>query len=788
MITIAQALNAAQQFLQAGNLQHAERIYQQILQANPSQTTALHWLGVIAHQMGRPDVAVQYMAQLVKLAPDHSGLHYNLGSAWQALAKWDEAANCYREAIRLQPDYADAHNNLGGVLAEQGKLDEAAACYQQALAVNPKCAAAHCNLANHLKQQGKLAEAINCYHQALRLDNNNLPAHLNLGTLLLDQYQREEASAHFQEAIRINPRHVLAHNNFGNALRMLDRLDEAAASYDMALSLRPDFAEAYYNLGHVRLEQRRLDDAVACYQQAIRLKPDMADAHLCLARVLGEQGKVEEESACLEQAVRLQNAARTRITLATRLPVIYQSTAHLEACRARLAQGIRQLHEDGVELDLSEETAVTAFYLAYQGQDDRDIMRDLAALHRAPKTPNVVSRKSNVQENSTLDRRHSTSDVGHIRIGFLSSFFRAHTIGHLMRGLITKLSRKMFEVTVLSAGHHEDDLAGFIKQHADRFLEVPRHLPSARQLIAEQNLDVLFHTDIGMNPFTSTLAYSRLAPVQCTTWGHPVTSGIDTIDYFVSSEHLDRKGAEEHYAERLVKLKTLPIYYYRPELVGPLKERRDFGFPDDAHIYACPQSLFKLHPDFDEVLGAILRGDPHGLVVLSLGLGACWERPLRQRFAVTLPDVVDRVRFVPELKRPDFLNLLALTDVLLDPLHFGGGNTSYEALAFGVPIVTLPSRFLRGRITFALYQQMQLLDCVVLDPKQFIEKALRLGTDRAYREELRGRILAANRVLYENSDGIRDLEQFFQQAVERQRPNARSRILVPEHLSNRVPE
>src|SRR5207244_780770 len=153
------------------------------------------------------------------------------------------------------------------------------------------------------------------------------------------------------------------------------------------------------------------------------------------------------------------------------------------------------------------------------------------------------------------------------------------------------------------------------------------------------------------------------------------------------------------YTETLVKLKTLPIYYYQPESpppdLPPGLRKADFG--EGAHIYACPQSLFKLHPDFDEILGGILRGDPQGVLHLSWGMAPRWEQLLPQRFAATMPDVVERIRFVPKLNPPEFLSLMAQADVLLDPLHFGGGNTSYEGLALGVPIVTMPSRFLRGR-------------------------------------------------------------------------------------------
>jgi predicted O-linked N-acetylglucosamine transferase (SPINDLY family) len=372
---------------------------------------------------------------------------------------------------------------------------------------------------------------------------------------------------------------------------------------------------------------------------------------------------------------------------------------------------------------------------------------------------------SDVKEKPSRDIGHRTSDIGRIRIGLLSSFFRQHTIGYLMAGLVAQLSREAFDVTVLSVGHFEDAVAGFIKQKADSYVEVPRHLPSARKVIAEQNLDVLFYTDIGMDPVTSALAFSRLAPMQCVTWGHPVTSGIDTIDYFISSEALETEDAEQHYTERLVRLQSLPIYYYRPELPTPRKEREEFGLSKHAHLYACPQSLFKFHPEFDQVLRGILRGDPQGTVVLLRGAVAHWEELLRQRFAATVPDVVDRIQFLPKLSRPDFLNLMALADVLLDPLHFGGGNTSYEALAFGTPIVTLPSRFLRGRITFALYQQMNVLDCVAHSHEEYVDIALRLGKDPGYRQSLREKLLAASSILFENSQGITQLEEFLERAV-----------------------
>ena len=242
--------------------------------------------------------------------------------------------------------------------------------------------------------------------------------------------------------------------------------------------------------------------------------------------------------------------------------------------------------------------------------------------------------------------------------------------------------------------------------------------------------------------------------------GHPVTTGVDTMDYFISSEDLETADSEQHYTEKLVRLKIPPIYYYRPVPPSPLEGRGSFGLPETGSLYGCPQSLFKFHPEFDDILGGILRGDPQGTLVLLQGKHRQWDQALRQRLAASIPEVVERIRFVPQQEHRRFLNLNAVMDVLLDPIHFGGGNTSYEGLALGVPIVTMPSTLLRGRITYMLYKQMGVMDCVVTGPEEYVNRAVRLGTDAEYRAAVADKIKAANEVLFENVTGVRELEEF----------------------------
>jgi protein O-GlcNAc transferase len=782
-MTPTATLEQAIQYHQAGALSQAEYLYRQILQSNPNDADAMHLLGVVAYQVGQPQEAMPYLQRAVEQRPGEAHFHVNLGLAYRALGrldealasyrlalrlnprvggawnnignifrdqnKLDEAAQSYRQALEVQPDLAEAHNNLGTIFHAQQQLDDAAPCYREALRLQPAYAQAHTNLGNTLVQQRKLDEAAACHRQALRLQPNFADAHINLGGVLYAKGELEEAIACYRQALQLKPQSAAAYVSLGAALAAAERLDEAITCYQQVLRLQPDFAPAHHNLGAVLRDRGKHDEAIACQRQAIRLQPDYGEAHAHLGHALIDQLKMEEALASYEQALRLKPSTALRIHAATVVPQLYRSKDDLLFWRQRVTEEVKKLREEGVALDLTGQTASAPFFLAYQGMNDRDLQREIAQLHRAP------------QEEPPA----GGSDSPKIRVGFISRYFKNHTIGRLMRGTIATLSRKSFNVSVLSVGNHTDSQAKWIRQHADEFVQVPFSLPAARRVIAQQRLDVLFYTDLGMDSFTYSLAFSRLAPVQCVTWGHPVTSGIGTVDYFISSEHLESDEWESQYTEKLVRLKNPAIYYYRPMAPSPLAARATFGLPETVTLYGCPQSLFKFHPEFDEILGGILRQDPQGTLVLVQGEHSHWEQILRQRFAATMPDVLERVRFLPYQEHDRFLNLNAVVDVLLDPIHYGGGNTSYEGLALGVPIVTLPSSLLRARITHMLYRQMGVLDCVVHSAQEYVERAVRLGTDADFSAEVRAKIRGNSDLLYENKKGVQELEQFLEEAV-----------------------
>ncbi|MGA8149141.1 MAG: tetratricopeptide repeat protein [Gallionellaceae bacterium] len=290
--TLGNAIQTALAHHKAGHLPQAEAIYRKILQVEPRHPDALHFLGLIAQQAGKLDVASELIGRAIEIRPS-SQMYFNRGILLQAQGNLDQAIESYQQALLLKPDFAEAYDNLGTALQEQGKLDEAIADHRQALIFKPDLAGAHFNLGNALQKLGRLDQAIESYHQALLLNPNLAWAQGNMGNALRTQGRLDEAIISFRQAIALKPDFAEAHCNLGNVLRTQGRLDEAIISFRQAIALKPDIAEAHCNLGNVLRDQGRLDEAMTCYRQAIALKPDFAEVHCNIARQLIDLGQFE---------------------------------------------------------------------------------------------------------------------------------------------------------------------------------------------------------------------------------------------------------------------------------------------------------------------------------------------------------------------------------------------------------------------------------------------------------------------------------------------------------------
>jgi protein O-GlcNAc transferase len=332
--------NAALRFQRSGRLAEAELLYGQVLSIDPGHARSLHLLGLVAHQLGRHDAAIERITQAIAINNRLPEFHHNLGNilretgrageavtcyqraltlapnlietrsnlacALQDLGRLDQAISHYQRALALDPDNAEIHNNLGTALQDQGRPEAAAISYRGALALDPGYVDALANLGNACRDLGQLDQAVDHYRRALDLDPDRVEVHNCLGVTLRDLGELDEAIAHYQRALAVDPDNPGTHSNFGLALRDQGHLDQAAAHFLRALELSPDYADAHNNLGLTLQDQGRLGGAVRHFEQALAIRPGYAEAHNNLGIAFQDQGRLDDAMTHFERALMLR--------------------------------------------------------------------------------------------------------------------------------------------------------------------------------------------------------------------------------------------------------------------------------------------------------------------------------------------------------------------------------------------------------------------------------------------------------------------------------------------------
>ncbi|MGO8748004.1 MAG: tetratricopeptide repeat protein [Thermoguttaceae bacterium] len=670
----------------------------------------------------------------------------------------DDAIEHYRQAAALEPNLAEAHKNLAGIHKDRGQVEEAIAGFRAALRAKPDYPDALNRLGVALFEQGKLDEAAVCYRRAIEVQPEFVEAHNNLGTLFLEQERLDEAVAAYEKALAVRPLLADTHFNLGNALKVQGKLVEAVASYRRALNIKPDQSKVYNNLGNALRLMARLPEAIDCYVKAAQESPNDVMLLDNLGATYKQMGVVEKAADAYRRTLPLRPANPLyQLRIDSLCPPVFSSLEAMDRFHEQFHSALDRCCQTDIRLTPEEIVGVGCeppFDVAYHGRDERRMREKFAAIFR-----HCFARADPPRNNP----------VGLLRIAMIVTRDHEGIFLRAMRGLIEHLDSNRFALSIVGAESGVQRLRGEIANPDVKFLAVADNFQKWVETIRNGQFDLLYFWEVGSDPFNYFLPFLKLAPVQCVGWGTNYTSGVSQIDYYLSSSLVEPAEAEAHYTENLVCLGTLPTYQYRPQPPKPLKSREAFGLSRSEHLYYCPHNVRKFHPEFDPLLGRILRGDPAGVLLIPKPQYEHLEAALRSRFQRTLAGVVGRIRFVPWTPYPDYLNLSALADVLLDPLHYGGGVTTYDALAMGAPIVTLPSAYQRGRYTWGCYQKMQFLDCVASSAEHYVELVLRLGTDRDYRRVVSEKILAAGNVLFEDLDAVRQHEQFFIEAIEAER-------------------
>ena len=726
-------LAAAIAELRAGRLADAERIARSVCDQAPNDARAFHLTGVLAHQLKRGDAAA-LLGRAVAIDPALAEAHNDRGAILAAGGALSEALSCFERAVKLKPGYAEARNNLARALRSVGRLDEAAVQFAHVLSAAPSSTVIHFELAMVLELTADLAGAEEHYRKAMALRADFLDAHLRLAVLLQRTGRLPEALAAAERAAAIAPGHAGVRNNLGNILRAMERHADAITQYEAALRIDPNLVAAHYNLGMALRAETRIGEGREHFARALALKPDFLEAEL---------------AQCIAE-----------------LPAVYASTAEIDERRAayagRLASFSTKL--ESVDIPATFIDAIGAhqpFYLPYQGRDDRELQSQFGA----------AVCKIMAARYQPLDMPASPAADEPIRLGIVSGFFRQHSNWKIpIKGWLKMLDRSRFRVFGYHTGVEQDGETEIAAALCERFVAGPRPLDAWRAAIAEDAPHVLLFPEIGMDKVSAQLAAMRLAPVQCASWGHPVTSGFPTIDYFLSSDLMEPPQADALYSERLVRLPNLSIHYDPVDQPPVRIDRAELGLREDAVVYWCAQSLPKYLPQFDDVFARIAADVPNSQFAFiefggGRGITELFKARLARGFAAIGLNAEEHCAFLPRLAPDRFTAAIGQCDAVLDSIGWSGCNSILESLAHDLPVVAFEGERMRGRHAAAILRMMQVEGTTARTTAEYVSIASALGRDEGLRRAISQRMAESKYRIYRDNECIAGLETFLDAAV-----------------------
>ncbi len=716
--------------------------------------------GLQRMRAGDISLARSHFQRSVKLDPQNANAWHSLGIAQLQLGLRALAIKAFRTSVKLRPNFADAHTELGKALLADSRAPEAIRSFQNALTFRKNNVDAIFHLSRALEAIGNLTAAEEGYRQALGMRANHVEAMVGLGNLLRRTQRFPEAIIAFESARRMAPTDASIANSHARVLCDAGRVPEAVAIARHAVALQADDSVNWTTLGVAQRQMRDNEGAIESLRHALRLDENNATAALELAFVLDDTGDTDAARKIWKNARGHPGFnERVRWLHALSLPAIYRDNDEIDAAHKRFSEGLSEL-DDGLKLDskfavdqaVDAASSVAPFFLHYQPRDNTKLQCQFGDL-----VTRVMKRAAPALADPcewTMRSRTRT------RVGVVSSHLMDHTVSRYFRTMIAALDRQHFDVHVWYSGGALDASTAEIAANVEAFVDTRVDSLRLAHEIRAAKLDVLVYPEIGMDAKHQALASLRLAPVQCALYGHPATSGLLNVDYFLSGDSIEPVDAQTHYRERLIRFPGIGTQPLRPPPIGDGTWYDELA--RDRPVLLCTQNFLKLVPNFDITLAKIVAETDACIGFFARNpplMRRCRERIVSAFVAHGL-DTERHLAFIPAKTHADYLAGLANAPLILDTPWFSGGATSLDAIHVGTPIVAWKGAMLRGRQTAAMLSLMGIPETIATDETEYVDICVSLLNDEGRCAALRESMRAKRSVLFDDSRPVNAFAEF----------------------------
>jgi|GEM_PF-2268358 len=606
----------------------------------------------------------------------------------------DAAIPVYNKVHEIWPDHSGALHMLGVVALQSGEGEKAEAYLKQATDIEPVNAKMLNNFGNSLYQQRKFSAAAVIYRRAIEAEPDAIDPLYNLGTALYELGDVSAAIENFDFVLTREPGHAEALLNLGVCYKELKQFAEAAFCFRTLLELQPDDFASLVNLANVLIATEVWNEAKDIFFRASKLQPDHAGVHLELLKLA--QGAGDFEAVTLHYENLVQN-----------LPKMIGKTTDWQFLAS----------------------------VAYQ-----NLFTEIPAELLGEVTSRIDSLVTPVDPGLSFDK-----PAQKIRVGYMSSNFGDHPVGHVTSALFQAHDRNRFEIFGFSLNDRTAERQSFadnLKNDFDEFHQVGQVPPEqAAQQINALGIHILVDLDGFMSSKGLRIQAHRPAQFQLFWLGHAGGVGQSYIDGLIADQIVLPEAERNHTQDTVVDLPDI----YHCAAPHPISEnvprRAHFKLPETGPVFCGFNNPEKINQEVFDAWMEILRKVPESVLWLSSKRG--WPsliQNLKAR-ADSLGVAEERIIFADRVAdKVDHLARHQHACLFLDTLTLNASTTALDSLWAGLPVLAVAGDRFPSRISQTMLRAVGLPEMICPDINSYIARAVEIASDDAKQHALKAKL------------------------------------------------
>ena len=626
-----------------------------------------------------------------------------------SLKKFDDALKSLNLIIVKDPNNISALSTIGDIYVFKKNYDEAIKIFDKIIKINPKLSLIHNNRGYCLLNKKSFEEAIKNFKKAIQHNQNYHEAHNNCGLALNKIGKKIEALKYFLKATQIKNDYIQAYNNLTTIYLELNYIDEALKTCNKSIKINPKNFEAYNFAGLVYQRKNEIDKSLDSFKQALKIKPNYFPSLINIAKIYQKLNDYENANEYYLKALTINSENINALSSYLHFKLEFIDYSNFKSLKKRLFDLINN----------NDHKLIQPYYVLLLN-DDIQFQKKVAQKWC----------DKFLQNPQALDSRNKNDKI---RLGYFSSDFKNHPVISLIKNVFKSHDKKKFELFGfnLSMENHKKDIDENLITHFNKFFDCG--LKSNDEVI-KISKDYKIDIAIDLNGYTkggrSLIFRNKCAPIQINYLGYPGTMGDKSYDYIIADKEVIPNDHIKDYFEKII---FLPNSFLPNSLedvdINNKSKKKDFQIPNEKFIFCCFNNIIKINEEIIDMWSEILRLSKNSILWLSISKKTVQSKNILIEFNQRKIDN-DRIFFSEKIEYKKYLERFQLADLFLDTYPYGGHTTSIEALAAGLPILTLRGKTFQSRVTSSLLKKLNLNELITTNKEDYIKLAVEMSQNQ----------------------------------------------------------